>query len=41
MRTPDDYSVIIDAWDRDGYYDYTLGSSSPCIWENGSPDREP
>jgi hypothetical protein len=38
VRTPDDYSVIIDAWDRDGYYDYTLGSSSPCIWENGSPD---
>jgi hypothetical protein len=37
VRTPDDYSVIIDAWQRDGYYDYTLSSGSPCIWENGSP----
>ncbi|WP_433794998.1 hypothetical protein [Actinoplanes sp. CA-252034] len=38
VRTPDDYSVVVDAWDRDGYYDYTLSASSPCIWENGTPD---
>lgn len=38
VRTPDDYLVLIAAWDRKTYYDYTLTSSSPCIWENGSPD---
>jgi hypothetical protein len=38
VDTPDGYAVIVMGYDRGGYYDYTLTSSSPCIWENGSPD---
>ncbi|WP_430782597.1 hypothetical protein [Actinoplanes sp. G11-F43] len=38
VRTPDDFSVNIAGWDRGDHFDYTLTSSSPCVWENGTPN---
>jgi hypothetical protein len=37
VDTPDGYAVIIKGYDRGDHYDFTLSSSSPCIWENGTP----
>lgn len=37
VRSPDDFSVSIAGWDRGDHFDYTLSSSSPCVWENGTP----
>ncbi|BCY07160.1 hypothetical protein L3i22_022480 [Actinoplanes sp. L3-i22] len=40
VETPDSYYVSIDGWDRTDHLDYTLSGSSPCVWENGTPDPE-
>ncbi|MBB4957900.1 hypothetical protein [Micromonospora polyrhachis] len=39
-RRDDGYRVIIELWDRGGYYDVYLGGSSPCVWETGTPDPQ-
>lgn len=39
VETPDGFSAIVEAYNRGTYFDVTLTSSSPCIWENGTPNR--
>jgi len=38
VETADGYAVIVKGWDRGDHYDYTLSSSSPCIWADGTPE---
>ncbi|MEU8238740.1 hypothetical protein AB0C07_10875 [Actinoplanes missouriensis] len=40
VGTPDGYIVIVNSWDRGDHVDISLGSTSPCIWENGTPDPQ-
>ncbi|GIE34699.1 hypothetical protein Ait01nite_077440 [Actinoplanes italicus] len=38
VDTPDGYAVIVHGYDRGDHYDFTLSGSSPCVWENGTPE---
>jgi hypothetical protein len=40
VETTDGYRVGVDSWDRGDHYDVTVASSSPCVWENGTPDTQ-
>ena len=39
-ETPDGYYAIVEAFDRGSTVDVYLSSSSPCVWENGTPDPQ-
>jgi hypothetical protein len=40
VNTPDGYIVIVNSWDRGDHADMSIGSTSPCVWENGTPDPQ-
>ncbi|GGL12903.1 hypothetical protein [Mangrovihabitans endophyticus] len=40
VETPDGYAVIVRAFARGDHLDFTLSSSSPCIWPNGTPNPQ-
>ncbi|WP_436532088.1 hypothetical protein [Actinoplanes sp. HUAS TT8] len=40
VQTSDGYRISVDSWDRSDHVDISLGSTSPCVWENGTPDPQ-
>ncbi|GGK96565.1 hypothetical protein [Mangrovihabitans endophyticus] len=40
VETPDGYYVGIWGYDRGDHLDFTVNLSSPCIWQNGTPDPQ-
>jgi hypothetical protein len=40
VETADKYGIAVNGWDRGDHLDYTIEAGSPCIWENGTPDRQ-
>lgn len=37
VQTDDGYRLFIETWDRGDHYDVSVGASSPCVWEFGTP----
>jgi hypothetical protein len=40
VETADGYRVTAATWNRGDHLDLSLGATSPCVWENGTPNPQ-
>ncbi|WP_018790778.1 hypothetical protein [Salinispora arenicola] len=40
VQTDDGYQIFVLTYDRGDHYDVSVGASSPCVWEFGTPDPQ-